>query len=55
MSLTSAGGGVTSRTGGEHISRLVETPIGRFRLWRNLNNCVIIYHGKVVKSKCREP
>ena len=41
MSPTSIGGGVTSRTGGEHISRLVEMLIGRFRLRRNLNNCII--------------
>ncbi len=30
MSPTSAGGGMNTKTGGEHISRLVETPIGSF-------------------------
>ncbi len=37
MSPTSAGGGTNTKTGGEHISRLVETP------W---NNGVIIEAGK---------
>ncbi len=37
MSPTSAGGGTNTKTGGEHISRLVETP----RLWQNWNNGVI--------------
>ena len=30
MSPTSAGGGTNTKTGGEHISRLVETPRGSF-------------------------
>ena len=38
MSPTSAGGGTNTKTGGEHISRLVETPRG---LWQNWNNGVI--------------
>ncbi len=29
MSPTSAGGGTNTKTGGEHISRLVETPNGK--------------------------
>ena len=36
MSPTSAGGGTNTQTGGEHISRLVETP-----RWQNWNNGVI--------------
>ena len=30
MSPTSAGGGTNTKTGGKHISRLVETPRGSF-------------------------
>ncbi len=32
MSPTSAGGGTNTKTGGEHISRLVETPRGMAKL-----------------------
>ena len=42
MSPTSAGGGTNTKTGGEHISRLVETPLFQFCLWQNWNNGVII-------------
>ena len=41
MSPTSAGGGTNTKTGGEHISRLVETPLFQFCLWQNWNNGVI--------------
>ena len=43
MSPTSVSGGEHLITGGEHISRLVETLIGRFCLRQNLNNGVIIF------------
>ena len=43
MSPTSAGGGTNTKTGGEHISRLVETPLFQFCLWQNWNNGVIIF------------
>ena len=43
MSPTSAGGGTNTKTGGEHISRLVETLRAKrkFCLWQNWNNGVI--------------
>jgi hypothetical protein len=42
MSPTSSGGGTNIKTGGEHIFRLVETPLFQFCLWQNWNNGVII-------------
>ncbi len=42
MSPTSVSVGEHLVTGGEYISRLVETLIGRFCLRQNLNNGVII-------------
>ncbi len=43
MSPTSAGGGTNTKTGGEHISRLVaKRSLFQFCLWQNWNNGVII-------------